>query len=326
MEYGGLLNYAIFFLTSVGIFGIIALGLNIQWGYTGQLNIGIHGFFAVGAYTAAILTASPSISHLGGFGMPFLVGIVAAMVLTGILALGVGLITLNLRSDYLAIASIGLAEIIRLVLKNEQWLTAGVRGIAGIDKPVGDLRGFEGALAFLGVVAAFVALTYFIVQILFRSPWARVLRAIRSNEDAVRAAGKNVLAFRVQAFVVGSLFMGLGGALYAHFSGFISPSAFEPMYGTFLIWVMLIAGGSGNNRGALLGALVIWGVWSLTPNLIGWLADIWEAMTGISAEGFESRSSALRILLIGLLLNIILITRPQGILPEKPPKRFSRDA
>lgn len=326
MEYGGLLNYAIFFLTSVGIFGIIALGLNIQWGYTGQLNIGIHGFFAVGAYTAAILTASPSVSHLGGFGMPFLVGIVAAMVLTGILALGVGLITLNLRSDYLAIASIGLAEIIRLVLKNEQWLTAGVRGIAGIDKPVGDLRGFEGALAFLGVVAVFVALTYFIVQILFRSPWARVLRAIRSNEDAVRAAGKNVLAFRVQAFVVGALFMGLGGALYAHFSGFISPSAFEPMYGTFLIWVMLIAGGSGNNRGALLGALVIWGVWSLTPNLIGWLAGIWEATTGISAEGFESRSSALRILLIGLLLNIILITRPQGILPEKPPKRFSRDA
>ena len=324
MEYGGLLNYAVFFLTSVGIFGIIALGLNIQWGFTGQLNIGIHGFFAVGAYTAAILTTSPNISHVGGFGLPFLVGIVAAMALTGVLALGVGLITLNLRSDYLAIASIGLAEIIRLVLKNEQWLTAGVRGIAGIEKPIGDLRGFEGALAFLGVVAVFVLLAYIVLQILFRSPWARVLRAIRSNEDAVRAAGKNVLAFRVQAFVVGALFMGLGGALYAHFSGFISPAAFEPMYGTFLIWVMLISGGSGNNRGALLGALVIWGVWSLTPNLIGWFSGIWEALTGISAAGFESRSSALRILLIGLLLNIILITRPQGILPEKPPQRFSR--
>ena len=323
MEYGGLLNYAIFFLTTVGIFGIIALGLNVQWGFTGQLNIGIHGLFAVGAYTAAILTTSASISHLGGFGLPFLLGIVAAMAVTGVIAFGVGLLTLNLRSDYLAIATIGLAEIIRLVLKNEQWLTAGVRGIAGIDKPVGGLRGFEGALAYLGVVAVFLALSYFTLQILFRSPWARVLRAIRSNEDAVRAAGKNVLAFRVQAFVIGSLFMGLGGALYAHFSGFISPEAFDPMYGTFLIWVMLIAGGSGNNRGALLGALVVWGVWSLTPNLIAWLASVWEALTGISGEGFEARSSALRMFLIGLLLNIILITRPQGILPEKPPRPFS---
>jgi len=324
MEYGGLLNYAVFFLTYVGIYGIMALGLNVQWGYTGQLNIGIHGLFAVGAYTAAIVTASPSISHVGGFGLPFLVGILAAMALTGVIALGVGLITLNLRSDYLAIATIGLAEIIRLVLKNEQWLTAGVRGIAGIDKPVGELRGFEGSLAFLAVVAVFVAVSYAVLQVLYRSPWARVLRAIRSNEDAVRAAGKNVLSFRVQAFVIGALFMGLGGALYAHFTGFISPGAFDPMYGTFLVWVMLIAGGSGNNRGALLGALIIWGVWSLTPNLIGWLAGVWEALTGISAEGFEGRTSALRIFLIGLLLNIILITRSQGILPESPPKPFRR--
>ena len=312
MDYGGLLNFAVYFFTYVGIFGIFCLGLNVQWGYTGQLNIGIHGLFAVGAYTAAIVTIPPSVSHFGGFGLPFLVGIFLAMVLTGVIAVLIGLVTLNLRSDYLAIATIGLAEIIRLVVQNEGWLTGGVRGMSGIQQPVGDLRGFEGALAFLGVVAVFVVLSYLILQVLYRSPWSRVLRAIRSNEDAVRAAGKNVLTFRVQAFLIGSLFMGLGGALYAHFSGFVSPEVFDPMYGTFLIWVMLIAGGSGNNRGAILGAFVIWVVWSGSETFINRLP-----------EDIVTRASALRVLLIGVLLQVVLLSRPQGILPERPPRPIS---
>jgi len=315
MEFAGVFSYLVFFLTMAGIYAVLALGLNVQWGYTGQINIGVAGFFAVGAYTAAIMTTAPSEDHLGGFGLPFVVGLVAAMIASGIVALAVGLITLKLRSDYLAIATIGIAEILRLFLKNEQWLTNGVRGIPSIPNPLEGLTGIGLGLGYLAIVIVLVVLTYWAVERLYRSPWARVLRAIRANEDAVTAAGKSVLRFRVEAFVTGSMFMGLAGALYAHNSGFISPEAFTPMFGTFLPWVMLIAGGSGNNRGAILGAVVIWGVWTMTPTLIDLLNNI-----GIVPAFLAERASFLRIFLIGLLLEIILVTRPQGILPERPPR------
>jgi branched-chain amino acid transport system permease protein len=309
MEIGGLLGYFIFFMTMAAIYGVLSLGLNVQWGYTGQINIGVAAFYAIGAYSSAILTTPPTPDHLGGFGLPFVAGLAGAMILAGILALIVGLITLKLRGDYLAIASIGIAEIVRLFLKNEGWLTNGVRGIPAIPKPLSSLVPGGEAVLFLLVVLFFVALTYLALQRLFHSPWVRVLRAVRANEEAVQAAGKNVLRFRVEAFVLGSMIMGLGGALYAHFTTFISPSAFDPMFGTFLVWVMLIAGGSGNNRGALLGALIIWGVWSGT-----------EIFTARLPEDWVTRASSIRIFLIGLLLEVILILRPQGILPERPPR------
>ncbi|MFQ5939934.1 MAG: branched-chain amino acid ABC transporter permease, partial [Alphaproteobacteria bacterium] len=135
----------------------------------------------------------------------------------------------------------------------------------------------------------------------------RVLRAIRENEPAARAAGKNVMRFRLEAFVLGAVIMGLGGALYAHFFGFIGPEAFDPLFATFLVWVMLIAGGSGNNRGAIIGALVIWFVWSMTGIVTSRMPP--ELMT---------QAAALRPFLIGLLLQVILLVRPQGILKERP--------
>ncbi|MBS3779857.1 MAG: branched-chain amino acid ABC transporter permease [Desulfovermiculus sp.] len=309
MELAGLFSYLVFFLTMAGIYAVLALGLNVQWGYTGQINIGVAAFFAVGAYASAIATTAPSPDYLGGFGLPFLVGVLLAMLIAGIVALGVGLITLNLRGDYLAIASIGIAEILRLFLKNEGWLTNGVRGIPAVPKPLSGLTENGAALLYMAIVAVFVYLVYLGQQRLFYSPWVRVLRAIRVNEEAVLAAGKNVLRFRVEAFVFGSVIMGLGGALYAHFTTFISPGAFDPLFGTFLVWVMLIAGGSGNNKGAVLGALIIWAVWSGTEIFTSQLPDTWV-----------TRASAIRIFLIGALLEIILITRPQGLLPEKPPR------
>lgn len=309
MELAGLLTYFIFFLTVAGIYAVLSLGLNVQWGFTGQINIGVAAFFAIGAYSSAIVTTAASPHHLGGFELPFLLGVVGAMLASGILAFCIGLITLNLRGDYLAIASIGIAEIIRLFLKNEGWLTNGVRGIPAIPKPLSGLTESGDALLFLLVILVFVAGTYLALERLYRSPWVRVLRAIRVNEDAVQAAGKNVLRFRLEAFVLGSVIMGIGGALYAHFTTFISPSAFDPMFGTFLVWVMLIAGGSGNNKGALLGAVIIWGVWSGTEIFTARLPELWV-----------TRASAIRIFLVGALLECILIFRPQGLLPEKPPK------
>lgn len=307
----GLLNYSVFFLTLAGIYAILTLGLNIQWGYTGMLNIGVGAFFAVGAYTSAILTSAPSDAFLGGFNAPIIVGAVLAMVVSGGLAFVIGLITLPLRSDYLAIATIGIAEIVRLVLKNEAWLTNGVRGIAGIPKPLSWLT--ASAWGLLLVVLVVLALVFWACDRAYRSPWGRVLRGIREDEPATLAAGKNVLSFRLQAFVLGAMFMGLAGALYAHFVGFISPEAFQPEFATFIVWVMLIAGGSGNTRGAVLGAFVIWGIWSGT-----------ELLTNLLPAALVTRASALRLLLIGVLLQVILLTRSQGLLPERSPNLGKR--
>ena len=163
MELSGLVEYGVFFVTLAGIYAVLSLGLNVQWGFTGQFNIGIAGFFAVGAYASAIVTTAPSDNHLGGYGMPFIVGILVAMLLAAVLAVLVGVITANLRTDYLAIATIGIAEIIRLMLKNEEWLTNGVRGIPGIPRPLADTLG-ENPLVMLATVIAAVGIVYWAVE------------------------------------------------------------------------------------------------------------------------------------------------------------------
>lgn len=313
MELAGLLNYGVFMLTLAAIYAVMTLGLNLQWGFTGQFNIGVVGFFAAGAYTAAILTTEPSNVHLGGFALPFVVGLAGAMVVSGILAFFIGLITLNLRTDYLAIATIGIAEIVRLFLKNEDWLTNGVRGITEIPKPLDNL-GVDGTFTYLGVVLVVLALTYVALHKGHHSPWGRVLRAIRESEPATQASGKNVFNFRIQAFVLGSMVMGLAGALYAHFFGFISPEAFTPEIVTFLVWVMLIAGGSGNNRGALLGTAVIWTVWAGT-----------DFLTSQLPAEYATQAGALRLFLIGVLVQVILLWKPEGLLPERHPTLKARE-
>jgi branched-chain amino acid transport system permease protein len=290
-------DYGPFFLSFVGIYAVVALGLNIQWGFTGLFNIGIAGFFAIGAYASAIVTTAPSPHHLGGFGLPLAAGFAAAMVLSALLAVVIGLITLRLREDYLAIASIGLAEIVRLVLKNEEWLTNGTRGITGIPRP--------DTAVFFGVIVVAVLLAYAFAERARRSPWGRALRAIREREIAAQAAGKDVVRFRLEAFVVGSALMGLGGALFAHFIGFIGPEAFEPMIATFIVWVMLIVGGSGNNRGAVVGAVLVWGLYDFTGYVATWVPP-----------AYATQASAGRVALVGVLLIAVLLYRPDGLLPE----------
>ncbi|MDX1592880.1 MAG: branched-chain amino acid ABC transporter permease [Gammaproteobacteria bacterium] len=313
MELGGIATYGVFLVTLAGVYAVMTLGLNLQWGFTGQFNIGVAGFFAVGAYTSALLTSPANDAYVGGFALAFPVGLAGAVAASALIALVIGWVTMRLRTDYLAIATIGIAEIIRLVLKNEEWLTNGVRGIPGIPRP---LAGFVGdnPLAYMLLVLAILALVFFLAERARTSPWGRVLRAIRENESAAMAAGKDIARFRLEAFVVGSAIMGAGGSLYAHFLGFISPEAFDPLHGTFLVWVMLIAGGSGNNLGAVVGAIVIWALWSGT-----------EILTGMLPPEYVTQAGALRVLLIGLLLQVILVARPEGLLPEPKPKGRTRD-
>ncbi|HEX2115616.1 MAG TPA: branched-chain amino acid ABC transporter permease [Alphaproteobacteria bacterium] len=304
-ELYGLMMYAVGLLTLGGIYAIVSLGLNVQWGYTGLFNLGIAGFFAIGAYASAILTAPEVSSHIAGLRLPVVLGLVVAAAASGIVAYAIGRLTLRLQSDYLAIATIGVGEILRLILKNEAWLTNGALGISAIPRPFEGLPPPWDQFAFLAVVALVIALIYVLLERARLAPWGRVMRAIRDNETAARAAGKDTMRFRLEAFVLGSMIMGLGGGVYAHYVKFISPEAFEPMMTTFIVWVMLVAGGSGNNRGAIVGPLLVWTIWSVTEFATLRLPPEWT-----------TQAAYLRIFLIGLALQIILQKAPRGLLPE----------
>ncbi len=302
----GIFLYAVFLLTMGGIYAALTLGLNIQWGFTGLFNAGVAGFFAIGAYTTAIVTTAATERHLGGLGLPPAAGIVAAMVASAIIAWGVGRICIRLRADYLAIATLGIAEILRLVLKNEVWATNGPRGISLIPKPFEYLAEPWNHIGMLLLVIAVVAVLYILLEQVWRSPWGRVMAAIRENEAAARAAGKDVERLRIEAFVLGGALMGLGGALMAHHIKFIEPHAAEPISATFLVWVMLVVGGSANNRGAIVGAIVIWTLWSAAEILIVGLPPEWAV-----------KAAYLRIFIVGLTLQFILQRYPDGILRER---------
>ncbi len=308
MEIFGLFMYLLGFLTVALIYAVGCLGVNINWGFTGLFNVGVAGFFAVGAYSTAILTSPPSSIHLGGFGLPVVVGLIAAMVFAALVAWLVGRICLRLRSDYLAIATVGIAEILRITFKNFQSFSGGSFGVQQVPRPFESLPEPWAQIGFLMLVVAILLGFYLLIQRAWAAPWGRVLRAIRDNEEAAAAAGKNVEAFRLQAFILGSAIMGLFGGLFTLYTKTISPEATEPLLVTFLPWVMLIVGGSGNNKGAILGAVVIWGLWTLTDLFSGYLPEDWAL-----------RFPYIRIFLIGLLLQVVLQRFPTGIIPEKPP-------
>jgi branched-chain amino acid transport system permease protein len=303
MDVGGIVSYGVFFLVIVSVYGLLSLGLNIQWGFTRLFNIGVAGFFAVGAYTSAILTTPPVSDRLGGFDMPFVAAMVVAALLSGFVALLIGMPTLRLKEDYLAIATIGIAETIRLFFNNEAWVAHGVRGISGIPRPFQDhVPGAYYNVAYLIFMIVMVTLIFMALQKAVKSPWGRTLKAIGEDEMLAQAMGKNVVRFKMEALVLGAMIMGLAGALYAHFIQFISPEVFVPLSGTFLVWVMLIAGGSGSNKGALLGALVIWGLWSIT-----------DLITNLVPVGYAVKAGAIRVIAIAVALEVILLMRPQGL-------------
>ncbi len=314
MELGGILAYLVSLAIMAGIYAVFCLGLNIQWGYTGLFNIGIAGFFCIGAYTSAMITTpmptgiyAQYVHQIFGFNLPFVFGLFGAALVCGVVALLIGIPTLRLGEDYLAIATLGIAETIRLIFNNEHWLANGPRGLMGLPQPLQNLvdpRHYN--YIYLAVIVIILVVIYLLIERAIRSPWGRVLRAIREDEVSAAMSGKNIFSFKMQSLVFGAMVMGIGGALYAHYTKAISPSVFTPLYGTFIIWIMLMAGGSGNNKGAILGAFVIWGLWIGT-----------KFMTDLLPYTLKARAPYIRFLLIGILLEIILIYRPQGLLGEE---------
>ncbi|TRC79895.1 branched-chain amino acid ABC transporter permease [Mesorhizobium sp. WSM4307] len=313
-----IIGYGAFFLTTALIFSLVTLGLNLQWGLTGLFNVGLAGFVAIGAYTSALLTTPDDAARLGGFGLPILVGWLGAMVVGGIAAALTGMATLRLRSDYLAITTFGVAVVVQLVALNAQKLTGGPFGIGFIPRPFGGLA--ETPLLFnlsnLAVVCAVTLIAYLALEHLSRSPWGRVLKALREDERAAISLGKSARFYRVQAFAVGGAIMALAGALQAHFTGFIAPDNYLPIL-TFQVWVMLIVGGSGSNLGAVIGSILVWGIWAGSGTLT----------SALFAPEQQARAASLQIVAIGVMLCVILLIRPNGLFGVRPRRpRFGKRA
>ena len=288
------------YLLAVGIvvliYALLAIGLNLQYGETGLINFGHVAFFALGAYASALLSLR---------GWPLIVGFTVAAVVAAIAALPLGLAALRLREDYLAIVTLGFSETVRLVLQQEAWLTQGVQGLPGIPKLFGALGRGTADLAIFLTLAAVVALAAWATLLLQRSPFGRLLRAIRDNEAAVIALGKDPARLKIQVFMFGAALAGLAGAFYAHFLSFISPEQFVPLV-TFYVWMSIILGGVGSVRGALAGTLL------LVAFLEGsrFLRDL---LPGIA----EVQMASVRLAVVGLAIILFVLYRPQGLFGKR---------
>ena len=411
--FGGSWNTALGILNMGLISAILALGVNMQWGYAGLFNVGVVGFVALGGL-APVLIATPPVaavwtaggafriivalafgaaviavaiflnarmrgkakalamlalliagfflfraifdpavnlvegyqpathSNIGGLGLPVLM----AWPVGGLFAAGaawiIGKTALGLRSDYLAIATLGIAEIIIAVMKNEDWLARGVKNVIGIPRPVPyevDLQQSAGFVAFaerfgsdpvtastvvvkLLYAALFVAVLAIIMwaaQLALNSPWGRMMRAIRDNETAAEAMGKDVTRRHLQIFIIGSAICGLAGAMIVTLDSQLTPGTYNPLRFTFLVWVMVIVGGSGNNWGAILGGFLIWFLWiKVEP----WGNQLMQLVTYGMADGALKRhlldsAAHMRLLTMGLVLLLVLRFSPRGLIPEK---------
>ena len=396
------------------ISAIMALGVNMQWGYAGLFNVGILGFTALGGL-AAVLIAMPPVpeawaaggprillalaagaasifaavmiykkmpagllrvvvmlavliagfmlyraifdpardaieavdpaltGYLGGLGLP----IILAWPVGGLFAAGaawiVGKTALGLRSDYLAIATLGIAEIILAVLKNEDWLGRGVKNVTGLPRPVPyevELQAADwflslaerfGAdpvtassvvvkLSYAGLFAAVLLLLIWMSEMALKSPWGRMMRAIRDNEVSSEAMGKDVTKRHLQIFILGSAVCGVAGAMMTTLDGQLVPGTYNPLRFTFLIWVMVIVGGSGNNWGAVLGGFLIWWLWIMVEPIGLWMMQtITMGMaedSGLRQHLIDS-AAHMRLLTMGLFLLLMLRFNPRGLIPER---------
>ena len=409
------------------ISAIMALGVNIQWGYAGLFNVGIMGFAALGGVSVVLISQQPVIEaidtggikmlfalalgaatiaagvllnrrginkwlislvvvigylltryyfseasdliekvdpaitgYLGGFGLPIMLSWIVGGLAAAGAAWWIGKITLSLRSDYLAIATLGISEIIIYVIKNEDWFVRGLKNVYGLQRPVPyevDMQKSEwlqnivawihkSELQFLSqseqidklgdyvreASVVFVKLSYsglflvilvaFIVlsNLALNSPWGRKVRAIRDNEVAASAMGKNITRQHLQIFVIGSAIVGIAGALLVTYDGIFIPTAYQPLRFTFLIWVMVIVGGSGNNLGSVLGAFIMWFIWIQSGPIGLWVVEMlgnYVQEGNTSLEFIEDRVHYLRLIFMGSIMLLIMRFSPGGILPEK---------
>jgi branched-chain amino acid transport system permease protein len=262
---------------------------------------------------------------VGGFGLPVWLGWLAGGVAAGILGWIMGRITLGLRADYMAIATLGIAEIVKAFLKNADWLTRGTLTVSPLPWPVptpNELGFVLSRAAYLSVTAVMIVVIYILLERAWSSPWGRMMRAIRDNETAAAAMGKDVNRRRLEMFVLGNIIIGLGGAALITFTSIFDPSGFQPLNHTFLVWVMVILGGAGNNLGTIFGALLVYVIWTMSEPAALFLfaqAEYWgESLFGWDApDDLRTRALQMRVFVIGLTITLVLRFAPKGLLPEK---------
>ena len=368
----GILTYVSFLITNIAIYAMFGLGLNLQWGFTGLINFGVAGFVAVGAYGTVVFSMN---------GFPLLIAMIVGGLLAAIFGLGLGIATLRLREDYLAIVTIGAAELVRLVINNESLVDGkpGAIGINGFPLPLANFRPdiftrygmvllltgvfglalwklghwyrrqFRGqsaavqessnkvwitAVSVLGALVILradvvvtiamlnfkdnqvvngllfcsvlmAALVFLLVETLVRSPWGRVLKAIREDEEVAKALGKNVFSYKLQSLMIGGFITGIGGAFYAWQQSNVYPDNFKSDL-TFNVWILMVLGGAGSNPGVAIGAAIFWIYTTLTRDL----SNLFPMVP-------TSQIDAFRMIFIGLLLIGLMVWRPQGLLGNR---------
>jgi branched-chain amino acid transport system permease protein len=281
----------------VGIFGIIALSLNLEFGFAGLANFGKVAFFLIGAYTYALLSQ---------IGIPFAICLIVGALISALFGLVVALPTLRLRLDYLAISVLAFGEILRLIVKSERWIAGGDWGMSVA--PIFPWTGSEliYRLENIGLVFVCLLICFVVAQLLANSPYGRVVRAIREDEIAAEALGKDRTKYKAQIFMLGSAMAGLAGGLFAQYLQYVVPGMFMPMV-TFTVWIMVLLGGPANNWGALLGA---------------GLVELFDRGANIAKDYLvlPVDPSSLQYILFGALIIFVLLYRPQGLLKESPIK------
>jgi branched-chain amino acid transport system permease protein len=390
-------------LTQATAYALIALGLNIQWGYGGLFNFAIMGFLMVGGASTVFLSypvnpafwqgdgpmmlgrtllaflaglvlvliarqshrvgitggiktslvvvawiagyiiyrsqVDPAAAYIestagfvGGLGLHPVLGWAFGGLMAAIIAYFVGKVSLGLRTDYLAIATIGISEIIRALIKNMDWLTRGTMTVSPLPWPTPrpqdlQLLGFGttdsfvyARLGFLALAVLVLVVAFVLVQRAYGGPWGRMMRAIRDNHIAAASMGKNVTGRQLELFILGSVLMGIGGAILATFNQILDPSGYQPINHTFMIWVMVIVGGAGNNWGVVLGAFLIYIVWVISDPLAQLiflnLSSLTEQIGWGAIPEIDSRSLQMRVFVLGVVITLALRYAPKGLLPE----------
>lgn len=284
-------------ILSIAIFySLLSLGLNMQWGFTGLPNFGYHAFFALGAYASAILTLN---------GIPIPIGFLCGMAISCLAALLLGASTLKLRGDYFFIGSLIFGEIIWFIFNNEYWLTNGPNGLPGIPHLFGESGGTVYLFAFFGILIAVVCILYLLLERFVKSPYGRVLQAMREDEVVVASVGKNVFRFRLECFLISAIIASLSGSFFAHFMGFVAPRQFTAFV-TFYVMICLLVGGLGNNKGAIIGAFII----EAAYDGLRFLGDL-------TGGTIATQIASLRIILVAVILILVMLKFPRGILGAK---------
>ena len=279
------------------IYVLLTLGLTLQYGLTGLVNFGHVGFFAIGAYASALIAMQ---------GVPLVVSFACAAIIAALASWPIGLVALRLRDDYFAVVTLGFSETVRLTITSEKWLTNGVQGIPGVPRLFADWGvGLPGALATLATITLVCAVAALMLRRIARSPFGRVIEAIRDNEDALKALGKDPARFKIQVLALGAALAGVAGAFYGHYITYLSPDQFIPLV-TFYVWMAMIMGGVGRVSGAVVGALLL----MLFLEGTRFLRDFLPGLVS------EVEMASLRIGAVGLALILFTLFRPQGLVGD----------